>query len=119
MPNSARPPVSGYKGGAPRTPGGTALEPIGEKVSDLTVVVEKLTSMLKAEPEAGEKPVALWKKLKPLTPESMQPFWNMVEDKKTPMTDHKNTEFAVWSNEDGVNYTGMKNASTGEQHGIL
>lgn len=43
----------------------------------------------------------------------------MVETKKAPMCDIKNSEYATWSNDNGVKYMGLKHNATGEQHGAV
>ena len=52
--------------------------------------------------------------MKPLSPETLSKFWDMVEEDKTPMNDMNNCGYASWENEDGVKYHGMKLNATGE-----
>lgn len=82
-----------------------SLESIKENEDEARVIspekaedsLEQLTTMLKSVPDAGAKPVELWSKVKPLTPEFLQPYWDMVESGAGKMmTDLRTTEYATW-----------------------
>ena len=82
----------------------------------------KVRRLLRTPPDAGSKQLAMWHKMKRLTVEQFEYYWQLVE-KHNPMFEFKKIKYTAWDPNHWTGllfkYEGLRHRHDGEAHGII